>query len=86
MTDIPVPNAPQGAVTQSEFAEVQPLPPLPSTTQPSPFTEVSEVVPEPEAEPTAVEEPVTVAEAAPVEAEPEPVPEPVPDETAPEVP
>jgi hypothetical protein len=72
MTDIPAPNAPQGAVTQSEFAEVQPLPPVPgTTTQPSPFTEVAEVVTEPEAEPQAVEEPVTVTEAAPAEAEPE---------------
>jgi hypothetical protein len=42
---------------------------LPSTTQPSPFAEVVEVVPEPQ----AVEEPVTVAEAEPAEAETAPV-------------
>ena len=85
MTVIPTPDAPQSTVTTGEFAEVQPLPPVPGTTQPSPFAEVDEVDEvakwpedaEYERELQAEEglPPATVAETAAVEVEAEPAPD-----------
>lgn len=85
MTVIPTSDVPEGTVTTGEFAEVQPLPPVPGTTQPSPFAEVDEVDEvakwpedaEYERELQAEEglPPATVAETAAVEVEAEPAPD-----------